>query len=167
MHNRRGRTERAHPDAEDLPLSPVRYSGPRSRPREREGVRESLARGHARRASGLARLAPTLALPRDGGRESDLSPWRGGNAGRPGAATVLAVFMVLLWAAGVAACAHQAPPVGSPGAPGASPASAPVSPGILPPPDAIPGTFAVRQKIVARSKHGNGGFEAVLQKQPG
>ena len=75
--------------------------------------------------------------------------------------------MVLLWAAGVAACAHQAPPVGSPGAPGASPASAPVSPGILPPPDAIPGTFAVRQKIVARSKHGNGGFEAVLQKQPG
>jgi hypothetical protein len=37
----------------------------------------------------------------------------------------------------------------------------------LPPPDAIPGTFAVRQRITARSSHGGGSFEAVLQKKPG
>ncbi|HEY8926228.1 MAG TPA: DUF3261 domain-containing protein, partial [Polyangia bacterium] len=41
------------------------------------------------------------------------------------------------------------------------------SPGILPPPDDIPGTFTVRQKIVAHSAHGSGSFEAVLQKDPG
>jgi len=37
----------------------------------------------------------------------------------------------------------------------------------LPPPDAIPGTFAVRQKLKATSPKGGGSFEAVLQKQPG
>jgi uncharacterized protein DUF3261 len=37
----------------------------------------------------------------------------------------------------------------------------------LPPPDAIPGEFAVRQKIRASSAKGGGSFEAVLQKQPG
>lgn len=37
----------------------------------------------------------------------------------------------------------------------------------LPPPDAIPGAFAVRQKLVATSAHGGGSFEAVLKKVPG
>jgi hypothetical protein len=37
----------------------------------------------------------------------------------------------------------------------------------LPPPDAIPGTFTVRQKLTARSGHGGGSFEAVLKKEPG
>jgi hypothetical protein len=37
----------------------------------------------------------------------------------------------------------------------------------LPRPDAIPGAFAVRQKITAHSARGGGGFEAVLQKKPG
>jgi hypothetical protein len=37
----------------------------------------------------------------------------------------------------------------------------------LPRPDAIPGAFAVRQKLSAQSAHGGGGFEAVLQKKPG
>jgi hypothetical protein len=37
----------------------------------------------------------------------------------------------------------------------------------LPPPDAISGTFTVRQKLTARSAHGGGSFEAVLQKRPG
>ena len=37
----------------------------------------------------------------------------------------------------------------------------------LPRPDAIPGTFTVRQKLSARSSHGGGSFEAVLQKKPG
>jgi hypothetical protein len=37
----------------------------------------------------------------------------------------------------------------------------------LPPPDAIPGTFTVRQKLVASSAHGGGSFEAVLKKLPG
>src|SRR3954470_380207 len=68
-----------------------------------------------------------------------------------------AISLALLCAATVGACSHHAAP---------TPAGPP-SPGILPPPDAIPGTFTVRQKIVARSTHGNGGFEAVLQKQPG
>jgi len=37
----------------------------------------------------------------------------------------------------------------------------------LPAPDAIPGTFSVRQKLKATSPKGGGSFEAVLQKQPG
>lgn len=77
---------------------------------------------------------------------------------------MLTVCVALLWAAGAAACAHHGPAAGPPSA---SLPGAPPSPGILPPPDAIPGTFTVRQKIIARSKHGNGGFEGVLQKQPG
>src|SRR5450631_1477219 len=83
---------------------------------------------------------------------------------RPSVARVFTVSVALLWAAGAAACAHHGPAADSPGA---SLPGAPPSPGILPTPDAIPGTFTVRQKIVARSKHGNGGFEGVLQKQPG
>jgi Protein of unknown function (DUF3261) len=58
------------------------------------------------------------------------------------------------------ACAHRAAP--PPSAPPAPPAAKD-----LPPPDAIPGAFAVRQKLTARSAHGGGGFEAVLQKKPG
>lgn len=57
----------------------------------------------------------------------------------------------------VAACAHRAPP---------PPMPAPTAKD-LPRADAIPGAFAVRQKLTARSEHGGGGFEAVLQKKPG
>ena len=63
----------------------------------------------------------------------------------------------LALAALVASCAHGPPPVAPP-APTAKD---------LPGPDAIPGTFAVRQKLTARSAHGGGSFEAVLQKKPG
>jgi hypothetical protein len=57
-------------------------------------------------------------------------------------------------------CAHQP----------AQPPKPPVTPPTaaeLPPPDGIPGTFAVRQKLTATSAKGGGSFEAVLQKQPG
>ena len=66
-------------------------------------------------------------------------------------------------------CGHQSEGPGDSraGGAGASPSAASASPGILPPPDAIPGTFTVRQKIVAHSAHGSGSFEAVLQKEPG
>jgi Protein of unknown function (DUF3261) len=37
----------------------------------------------------------------------------------------------------------------------------------LPLPDAIPGSFTVRQKLVAQSDHGGGSFEAVLAKSDG
>jgi hypothetical protein len=57
-----------------------------------------------------------------------------------------------------ATCAHQAPPPPSMPAPTAAE---------LPPPDAIPGTFSLRQRLTASSAKGGGGFEAVLQKQPG
>jgi len=79
---------------------------------------------------------------------------------------VWATFAAAAWATG---CGHQSGRVGGGGAGGAGAGStaANTSPGILPPPDAIPGTFAVRQKIVARSAHGSGSFEAVLQKEPG
>jgi len=67
--------------------------------------------------------------------------------------------LVLLAALVAAGCGHRAPP---PTAPLPAPAEKD-----LPRPDAIPGTFAVRQKLTARSAHGGGGFEAVLQKKPG
>ncbi len=67
----------------------------------------------------------------------------------------LAAFVLL---ALVAACAHRAPP------PAALPAPTAKD---LPRPDAIPGTFTVRQKLAARSARGGGSFEAVLQKKPG
>jgi uncharacterized protein DUF3261 len=57
------------------------------------------------------------------------------------------------------ACAHRAAP-----APAAL--TAPTA-RELPSPDAIPGTFTVRQKLTARSARGGGAFEAVLQKKPG
>jgi hypothetical protein len=57
----------------------------------------------------------------------------------------------------VAACAHRAPP---------PPMPAPTAKD-LPRPDAIPGALALRQKLTAKSAHGGGGFEAVLQKKPG
>jgi hypothetical protein len=65
------------------------------------------------------------------------------------------------FAAAVGSCAHGAGP-----APAPAPMPA-VAAADLPLPDSIPGTFAVRQKLVARSNHGGGSFEAVLQKQPG
>jgi len=58
----------------------------------------------------------------------------------------------------VTACAHGAPPAAALPAPTAKD---------LPRPDAIPGTFTVRQKLTARSARGGGSFEAVLQKKPG
>ena len=82
------------------------------------------------------------------------------------AAARAASVALLCAAAVVTGCAHRAAPAPA-GPPGSTGTGAPASPGILPPPDAIPGTFTVRQKIVARSKHGTGGFEGVLQKQPG
>jgi len=65
--------------------------------------------------------------------------------------------VVALLAAG---CAHRetAPP---------RPPVTPPTAAELPPPDAIPGTFSVRQKLTATSPKGGGSFEAVLQKQPG
>ena len=66
------------------------------------------------------------------------------------------VSVVLL--ALVTACAHRAPP------PAALPAPTAKD---LPRPDAIAGTFTVRQKLTARSARGGGSFEAVLQKKPG
>lgn len=77
-----------------------------------------------------------------------------------------ALWLVALAAsAAIAAggCAHQTDEPGT----AASATAAGATPGILPPPDAVPGTFTVRQKIVAHSTHGSGGFEAVLQKEPG
>lgn len=71
-----------------------------------------------------------------------------------------AFVFVALAGLGATACAHRAAP--PPSAPPAAPAAKD-----LPPPDAIPGAFAVRQKLTARSAHGGGGFEAVLQKKPG
>ena len=56
-------------------------------------------------------------------------------------------------------CAHETPP--------ASPPMVAPTAAELPPPDAIPGTFAVRQKLTASSAKGGGSFEVVLQKQPG
>jgi len=59
------------------------------------------------------------------------------------------------------ACAHhEAPPPAYAGAEVPSAAD-------LPQPDFIPGTFTVRQKLVAKSEKGGGSFEAVLQKRPG
>ena len=62
------------------------------------------------------------------------------------------VFLIVL-----SACAHKPPP----------PQVAPPTAAELPPPDAIPGEFAVRQKLTASSPKGGGSFEAVLQKTPG
>jgi len=74
-----------------------------------------------------------------------------------------AVALILALAVAVAAaagCAHGggAPPPGQIPTPTAAE---------LPPPDAIPGEFAVRQKLTASSPKGGGSFEAVLQKTPG
>jgi hypothetical protein len=66
-------------------------------------------------------------------------------------------FLLSIVLAAALSCAHRAPPPAIP-APTAKD---------LPRPDAIPGAFAVRQKLNAKSAHGGGGFEAVLQKKPG
>jgi len=68
-----------------------------------------------------------------------------------------AIVVVVL--ATTAGCAHHEPP------PPRGPA--PPTAAELPPPDSIPGTFALRQKLTATSPKGGGSFEAVLQKQPG
>jgi hypothetical protein len=68
------------------------------------------------------------------------------------------IFALLLALAG---CAHRAAP------PPAGPALPAPRADELPPPDTIPGTFALRQKLKASSAKGGGSFEAVLQKQPG
>lgn len=65
--------------------------------------------------------------------------------------------LLLVAALLTASCAHRAPP---------PPMPAPTAKD-LPPPDAIPGAFAIRQKLTAKSAHGGGSFEAVLQKKPG
>jgi Protein of unknown function (DUF3261) len=73
------------------------------------------------------------------------------------AAPALGVLLALIAMVG---CAHQpAPP-----APASMPAPTAAE---LPPPDAIPGTFSLRQRLTASSAKGGGSFEAVLQKQPG
>ncbi|HXU02075.1 MAG TPA: DUF3261 domain-containing protein [Polyangia bacterium] len=71
-----------------------------------------------------------------------------------------AAFITLLTLLATACIHHETAP----------PPRAPVTPPTaaeLPPPDAIPGTFALRQKLTASSPKGGGSFEAVLQKQPG
>jgi hypothetical protein len=60
----------------------------------------------------------------------------------------------------VAGCVHHT-------APPRTPKMAPPTAAELPPPDAIPGTFTLRQKLKATSPRGGGSFEAVLQKTPG
>jgi hypothetical protein len=71
-----------------------------------------------------------------------------------------AAFALLVGAIAMQACAHQ-------GHPATQSPIAPPTAAELPPPDAIPGTFAVRQKLTATSAKGGGSFEAVLQKTPG
>jgi hypothetical protein len=74
------------------------------------------------------------------------------------AAPTLGVLLALFAAAG---CAHDAPP---PAAPPTMPAPTAAE---LPPPDTIPGTFSLRQRLTASSAKGGGSFEAVLEKKPG
>ncbi|MES1209968.1 MAG: DUF3261 domain-containing protein, partial [Pseudomonadota bacterium] len=74
----------------------------------------------------------------------------------------------LTLAVAAGACAHKsagggAPPQRPPGSAGFQPPAA----ADLPLPDSIPGVFTVRQKLVAKSPHGGGSFEAVLAKKPG
>jgi Protein of unknown function (DUF3261) len=73
--------------------------------------------------------------------------------------TKAAALAALLAAAG---CIHHAAPPERAGLTTAPPTAAE-----LPPPDAIPGTFTLRQKLRATSPKGGGSFEAVLQKTPG
>jgi hypothetical protein len=69
-------------------------------------------------------------------------------------------LLALAAALGVAACAHQQQPPPPAGL-------VPPAPADIPPADALPGTFTVRQKLKATSAKGGGSFEAVLQKRPG
>jgi hypothetical protein len=74
-----------------------------------------------------------------------------------GAMAIALVGAAVLASAG---CAHNPPPPAPP--PVAAPTAAE-----LPPPDAIPGKFSLRQRLTASSAKGGGSFEAVLQKEPG
>jgi len=73
-------------------------------------------------------------------------------------ASVARAIAALVIALAVTSCAHQPPP------PAGLPAPAAAD---IPPADALPGTFTVRQKLKATSAKGGGSFEAVLQKKPG
>jgi hypothetical protein len=71
-----------------------------------------------------------------------------------------ALLLGLVLSLAGASCGHRGP--------AAPPPSLPSPPATdVPPPDFIPGAFAVRQKVTARSRQGGGSFEAVLQRQPG
>ena len=61
-------------------------------------------------------------------------------------------------------CAHQKPQSPTPGPPVGFTAPSAAD---LPPPDDVPGLFTVRQRLVAKSPHGGGSFEAVLAKNYG
>src|SRR5205823_1796822 len=105
-------------------------------------------------------------------REPPLRSGRAG-AGLPDAPPMrprsVTIRLGLLAAAGCAiGCAgsQSQPPRSSASAPAAGPL-VPPTPAEIPPADSIPGTFAVRQKLTAKSAHGGGSFEAVLQKRPG
>jgi hypothetical protein len=70
---------------------------------------------------------------------------------------------LLVTAALVVGCGHRAgPAAASAAAPEPAPAAAD-----LPPPDRIPGELTLRQKLAAKSAHGGGSFETILQKRPG
>jgi hypothetical protein len=77
---------------------------------------------------------------------------------RPGSGLAFFLGVVL------AGCAAHQPPAGKT-LPVNSAAAPPAAE--LPGPDAIPGIFTVRQKLVAQSNHGGGSFEAVLAKSAG
>ena len=70
------------------------------------------------------------------------------------------VVGALMAVAALGGCAHQQTAPAKQGPP-------PPTAAELPPPDSIPGTFALRQKLTATSPKGGGSFEAVLQRQPG
>jgi hypothetical protein len=74
--------------------------------------------------------------------------------------TARAAFLALVIVVSIAGCVHHT-------APPEHPKMAPPTAAELPPPDAIPGTFTLRQKLKATSPKGGGSFEAVLQKTPG
>jgi hypothetical protein len=77
----------------------------------------------------------------------------------PRVAAIARAVAAALSLAAVGCVHHTAPPERA--------RTAPPTAAELPAPDAIPGTFTVRQRLKATSAKGGGSFEAVLQKQPG